>query len=80
VLAALVPVLAVVFRSVDDSASDKFDDALGKGELLVIAITIAIAGVAELALALRNITAKQAVWVALLLLGNLLLVASAALW
>lgn len=80
VLAALLPIVIAGVHGLDSSAVSGFYDLLGRGELLLIAITIAIAGVAELSLTLRQVKTNQTLWVALLLLGNLLLVASAALW
>jgi uncharacterized membrane protein len=80
VIAGLIPVGFTALHGLDNDHPPGFYDLLGTGDLLLIAIVISIAGIAELALVLRQTRPDQILWVALLILGNLLFIVSAALW
>ena len=80
VIASLLPLAFTLFQGVDRNKVPGFYQLLGTGDLLLVGIVISIAGIAELVLVVRQTSPNQTIPVALLILGNLLLVASSGLW
>jgi hypothetical protein len=80
VVAGVFPIVFTFFHGLDSRHTLGFYQLLGKGDLLLIAIVLSVAGVAELVLDIRKMSNEQNLWVALLLLGNTLTVVADALW
>jgi hypothetical protein len=78
--ASLTPLLLPYFHGVDQDDTPSMHALLGRGELLLIALVITIAGITELILAMRNISAGQLMPVATAILGGLLAIVAEAFW
>ena len=79
VLAGCIPILATVLYGLAVSKPVGFYEALGKGDLLLIALVLSLAGLSDLVLKIHDVRPGP-IWPALLVVGTVLLVAGDALW
>jgi energy-converting hydrogenase Eha subunit C len=80
VLASLIPFLFIYLHGVDKGGTPGLAELLSRGDLLLIALVICIAGITEQVLILNRIEQRRLMGLALLLLGCILLIVAEAFW
>jgi len=80
VAASLIPLALITFHEADYLHDPSFYQILGHGDLLIIAFTLTVAGVAQLCPFVAKVQAKQLSAVILAILGGFIVVAMEVAW